>query len=334
VRIIRRVCNGARIRFIFLAFAAGCVALLDRGVERGLKNLNTKQSGPAAWRAFVALAGAALLVSGCATPPKDDPAAMDAYNQANDELEPTNRVIFDVNMTVDKYTLKPIAYVYKEVVPKEGRQAVGSFLDNLRTPVIFANDLMQGEWDRAWTTVVRFAANSTFGLGGLLDVAADMGYEKHDEDFGQTLAVWGVGEGPYLMLPLFGPSNPRDAVGRVVDAVLDPMTWVAPDWANYSRFGLTAVHVRAEHYDELNDLEKSSLDFYAAIRSLYRQKRNDEIRNGKPGAVPSLGVSPVGGGAELPMDEPEEPRAQAPVPAQPSVSVQSPIRATPVSLTQ
>jgi phospholipid-binding lipoprotein MlaA len=249
---------------------------------------------------------------------------MDAYNQANDGLEPTNRVIFDANMAVDRYTLKPVAFVYKEVVPKEGREAVGSFLDNLRTPVVFANDLMQFEWGRAWTTVVRFAANSTFGIGGLFDVAAGLGYQKHDEDFGQTLAVWGIQEGPYLMLPLFGPSNPRDALGRVVDSVLDPLSWVAPDWANYSRFGVSAIHYRAEHYDELNDLEKSSLDFYAAIRSLYRQKRNDEIRNGKPSAVPSLSISP--GGADLPMED------ERPAPP-PSAAAPAPITATPVSFT-
>jgi phospholipid-binding lipoprotein MlaA len=278
--------------------------------------------GTAAWRVPLALIGAVVLVSGCATAPTDDPAALEAYQQANDEAEPTNRVIFDVNMALDKAVLKPIAFVYKEGVPKEGREAVGSFLDNLRTPVIFANDLMQGEWDRAWTTVVRFAANSTFGVGGLLDVAADLGYAKHDEDFGQTLAVWGVAEGPYLMLPLFGPSNPRDAVGRVVDTVLDPIGWLAPGWANYSRYGTSAVHIRAEHYDELNDLEKSSLDFYAAIRSLYRQKRNDEIRNGVPGALPSLTISPVGGTAATPMEDPAQPRSE----------MRAPTEAAPVSL--
>jgi len=261
--------------------------------------------GPAARRFSVALIGATLLLSGCATPPKDDPAALEAFNQANDEAEPFNRTVFDVNMALDKAILKPIAFVYKEGVPMEGRQAVGSFLSNLRTPVIFANDLMQGEWDRAWTTLVRFAANSTFGIGGLVDVAQDMGFQKHDEDFGQTLAVWGVQEGPYLMLPLFGPSNPRDAVGRVVDMVLDPLTWYAPDWASYSRFGLTAVHSRAEHYDELNDLEKSSLDFYAAIRSLYRQKRNDEIRNGGTPELPGLLLT-------------QQPQAPAPIGATPA----------------
>jgi len=286
--------------------------------------LDTLLSGTAAWRVSAALCGALLLVSGCASPPENDPAAMEAYNQANDELEPTNRTIFDVNMALDKAILKPIAYVYKEGVPKEGREAVGSFLDNLRTPVILANDLLQGEWDRAWTTTVRFAANTTFGVGGLFDVAANMGYQKHDEDFGQTLAVWGVGEGPYLMLPLFGPSNPRDAVGRVVDMALDPVSWLAPGWANWTRFGVSGIHARAEHYDELNDLEKSSLDFYAAIRSLYRQKRVDEINNGKPSAVPSLGISP-GGVGEMPMEDPEEPSVQKTAPPA--------VKATPASLT-
>jgi len=285
-------------------------------------------TGTAAWRLPAALVGALLLVSGCATAPRNDPAAMDAYRAANDEFEPTNRVIFDANMTADKYTLKPIAYVYKEVVPKEGRQAVGSFLDNLRSPVILANDLLQGEWSRAWDTTVRAVVNSTVGIGGLFDIAAEWGYQKHDEDFGQTLAVWGVQEGPYLMLPLFGPSNPRDAVGRAVDLLFDPFSWLAPEWANWTRFGLSGIHARAEHYDELNDLEKSSLDFYAAVRSLYRQKRNDDISNGKNTAVPSLGISP--GGADLPMEDEEQqtpaPSAAAPAPA-PNVA------ATPVSLT-
>jgi phospholipid-binding lipoprotein MlaA len=246
--------------------------------------------------------GAALLLSGCATPPTGDPAAMEAFRQANDELEPMNRTLFDVNMSLDKAVLKPIAYVYKEGVPAEGQEAIGNFLANLRTPVILLNDLLQGEWTRAGDTIVRFAANSTFGLGGLLDVATHMGVPAHDEDFGQTLAVWGVEEGPYLMLPLFGPSNPRDAVGRVVDILTDPIGWFAPDPATYARFGTTATHTRAKHYDELNDLEKNSLDFYAALRSLYRQKRADEIRNGVPSATP-FGPSPLGAGGSMELDD-------------------------------
>jgi phospholipid-binding lipoprotein MlaA len=281
--------------------------------EKGVKILDKISCGTAARRFSFGLVGALLLLSGCATPPENDPAAMQAYRQANDELEPFNRTMFDVNMGLDKAVLKPVAYVYKEAMPREGREAIGSFLANLRTPVVLANDLMQGEWSRAGDTMVRFLANSTFGLGGLVDVASDMGFAKHDEDFGQTLAVWGVEEGTYLMLPLFGPSNPRDAVGRVVDLVLDPLTWFAPSPWGVVRFSTNATHNRAEHYDELNDLEKSSLDFYAAIRSLYRQKRNDEIRNGVPSAVPALAPSPLG--AESPFDKPMEPNAEAaPVP--------------------
>jgi phospholipid-binding lipoprotein MlaA len=274
--------------------------------------------GTAVRRFSFALIGAFLLVSGCATAPTDDSAAMEAYRQANDELEPFNRTVFDVNMGLDKAILKPVAYVYKEAMPQEGREAVGSFLSNLRTPVILANDLMQGEWGRAGDTFMRFLANSTFGLGGLVDVAADMGFPKHDEDFGQTLAVWGVQEGPYLMLPVFGPSNPRDAFGRVVDLAMDPLSWFAPSPWGMVRFGTTATHVRADHYDELNDLEKSSLDFYAAIRSLYRQKRNDEIRNGGTSELPGLFLtravspSPSPEAAQAsPFDRPE-PRTEAP----------------------
>ena len=263
----------------------------------------TTLGNPATRRVAGVLIGAALLISGCATPPENDPAAMETYRQANDQAEPFNRTVFDVNMGLDKAVLKPISYVYKETVPLEGRQAVTSFLDNLRTPVIFANDLMQGEARRAWTTLVRFVANSTFGIGGLIDVAADMGYAKHDEDFGQTLAVWGVGDGSYLMLPLFGPSNPRDAIGRVVDIILDPMTWFAPNYLQYARFGTEAVDSRTAHYNEIEDLEKNSLDFYAAVRSLYRQKRTDEIRNGVPTATP-FGPSPTGAGA--PMELPDQ----------------------------
>ena len=138
------------------------------------------------------------------------------------------------------------------------RDAVRDALRNLRTPVVLANDLFQGELDRAETTLVRFLINSTAGLLGLFDVAADWGYPYHDEDFGQTLAVWGVPEGPYVMLPLFGPSNPRDAVGLVVDFLTDPFNiWAANTdrhLAILARPGTRAVDTRAIHLTALVDL--------------------------------------------------------------------------------
>ncbi len=259
---------------------------------------------PAARRVLaIAVAGGLLALGGCATPPENDPAAMAAFKQANDPLEPFNRNMLKANLVLDDAVLKPIAYVYKETLPQFAQDSVDSFLHNLRTPVILANDLMQGSGDRAWTTVVRFAANTTFGLGGLIDVAADMGYPSHDEDFGQTLAVWGVEPGPYLMLPLFGPSNPRDAIGRIVDSVIDPISYLAPTSWQLGQFGAEAVDDRAMNYDAIEDLKKTSLDFYAAVRSLYRQRRADEIRNGAPTASGSGSPSPLSGEPESPATD-------------------------------
>ena len=169
-----------------------------------------------------------------------------------------------------------------EVVPDPLQTNVHNFLHNLRGPVIFANDLFQGELDRAGTTLLRFAMNSTFGILGINDFAAEVGIEKHGEDFGQTLATWEIESGPYLVLPIFGPSSPRHGVGLLADTLIDPFTWFTPFEFRLGRTLGTAVDKRARNFDQINDLEKNSLDFYSAVRSLYRQKRRDEIRNGAP----------------------------------------------------
>jgi phospholipid-binding lipoprotein MlaA len=169
------------------------------------------------------------------------------------------------------------------------RTGVSNVLNNMKSPVILANDLMQAEFARAGDTAARFAINSTLGVGGLGDPAADhFGIAKHGEDFGQTLAVWGVGEGPFLMLPLLGPSNPRDAVGFAVDSfVLDPFAWwvrVRSDdreLYSYLRLGLTALDARSANFEGIEDVERNSLDPYAALRSLYRQFRVKEINQGR-----------------------------------------------------
>ena len=144
---------------------------------------------------------------------RTDPEARAAYLEASDPLEPLNRAIFSFNLTLDKAILRPIATVYNAALPDPVRDGVRNFLNNLRTPIILANDVLRGEIGRAGDTVGRFLLNSTLGVGGLFDIASELGFDFHNEDFGQTLAVWGIGEGPYLMLPIFGPSNPRDAVG-------------------------------------------------------------------------------------------------------------------------
>jgi phospholipid-binding lipoprotein MlaA len=144
---------------------------------------------------------------------------------------------------------------------------------------------MQGEVDRAVVTIGRFAINSTAGLGGLIDVAAKMGIDGHREDFGQTLAVWGSGEGPYLMLPLLGPSNPRDVTGLVVDGFIDPVPYFVSTDVQLARTLVRGVDERERVLDALDEIERTSLDFYATLRSLYRQRRADEIRNGAQAPV-------------------------------------------------
>ena len=167
------------------------------------------------------------LLAGCATPPaSNDPEALEAYKEANDPLEPMNRYFFELNYAADELLFKPLAGWYYVALPNFAQDGVRNALRNVRSPVVLANDLFQGETDRAGVTVERFLVNSTMGVGGLFDIASRIGLDYHDEDFGQTLAVAGVGEGPYLMLPLLGPSNPRDAVGRAVDMLFDPLTYV------------------------------------------------------------------------------------------------------------
>ena len=240
-----------------------------------------------------AMLGLALL-AGCATPPSaSDPEALEAYKEANDPLEPMNRYFFELNYAADELLFKPLAGWYYVALPNFAQDGVRNALRNVRSPVVLANDLFQGETDRAGVTVERFLVNSTMGVGGLFDIASRIGLDYHDEDFGQTLAVAGVGEGPYLMLPLLGPSNPRDAVGRVVDMLFDPLTYVG--MFAVSNIGLAAdvvdgVDTRARNLKTLDEIRKGSLDYYATIRSLYRQHRNDEINNGR---TPADGAAPA-----------------------------------------
>lgn len=258
---------------------------------------------------LVACAG--LLMAGCATaPPPEDKAAVAAFNEANDPYEPFNRAMLDFNLALDKAILRPVTSVYLYVIPDPLQTNVHNFLQNLRGPVIFANDLFQGEFDRAGNTLLRFAMNSTVGILGINDFAAEAGIEKHDEDFGQTLATWEVESGPYLVLPIFGPSSPRDGIGLLADTLIDPFTWFAPFEFQLGRTIGTAVDKRARNFDQINDLEKNSLDFYSAVRSLYRQRRQDEIRNGAPTAI-----GPVPGGISGVLDgKSEDQQSKAPTP--------------------
>jgi phospholipid-binding lipoprotein MlaA len=227
----------------------------------------------------------ALLLAGCATrPPASEPEELAEFEQTNDPAEPTNRRLYAVHQGIDRVVLRPVAVAYRDVVPRPVRSGIRNVLGNLRTPVVLVNDMLQGEPRRAGDTLGRFFINSTLGLGGLFDVAgSEFGVPGHTEDYGQTLAVWGVGEGPYLFVPVLGPSNPRDLLGFGLGIASDPLTWVGQgatvNALTYGRVGATVVDTREDLIDVLDDVERTSLDSYATLRSAYRQRRAAEIRN-------------------------------------------------------
>jgi phospholipid-binding lipoprotein MlaA len=209
--------------------------------------------------------------------------AAEAQYDNNDPWEGLNRRLYAVNEGVDRVVLEPVARGYRAVTPGFFRAGVSNVLRNLRAPVIFTNDVLQGEFGRAGTTAARFGMNSTFGLLGLVDVAADAGLEHHDEDFGQTLAVWGVPSGPYIFVPIFGPTTLRDGVGRAADNGFDPLTYA--DFQNVEdvrtgRGVATGVSVREQLLDPIESVRSTSIDPYATIRNNYFLTRESAIRNG------------------------------------------------------
>ena len=241
-------------------------------------------------RLFISILVAAAL-SACATPPTD-PAARAEFERTNDPLEPMNREIFDFNLLADRFFIKPLAQGYIYIVPDKGRTAIHNVLQNMGEPIIFANNMLQGEFKRAHDTFARFLMNSTFGLGGMIDFATGAGLERQSGDFGQTLFSWGVPDGPYLVLPILGPSNPRDAVGMGVDGYADPWSFVFRNNdlvpVNWGRFGLNGIDLRALNIDTLDELQRNAIDFYAELRSLSRQHRAAELRHGEAAPLPDF----------------------------------------------
>jgi phospholipid-binding lipoprotein MlaA len=227
-----------------------------------------------------------LILTACAsTPPSPQALA------ANDPYEQTNRQMLVFNGKIDRYVVAPSFAVYFFLVPDPGRRGVHNFLGNISLPTIFVNDMLQGELTRGSQTAARFLINSSLGIGGLFDPARKMGIPGHGEDFGQTLAVWGVGEGPYLVLPFFGPSNPRDAAGLATDAAIDPTNFIHFKqhlWWSGAREYFTVLDLKGQTYQTIQDIQRSSVDYYASLRSLYRQLRDTEIRNGRPAAAKDL----------------------------------------------
>ena len=205
-------------------------------------------------------------------------------SEINDPLESVNRRIFAFNEVVRQHLLDPVVTGYNSVLPEVAREAIANALNNISEPVVLANDLLQGKFKRGFVTASRFVINTTAGVGGLFDVAKNLGIEEHEEDFGQTLATWGIGDGLYLVLPLLGPSNPRDAFGQIlVDPFFDPLGYYLDDQdleeVGYGLTALKGVVSYADVKDHMDGLKDTSVDFYGTIRSLHLQKRRLEILN-------------------------------------------------------
>ena len=199
-----------------------------------------------------------------------------------DPLEGINRAVFGFNNVADKIILEPAAKGYKKL-PNPVQSGIGNFLKNLKLPLVAVNQLLQGQGKNAAESTGRFLLNSTIGVFGLVDVADDFGLEQKEEDFGQTLATWGFGDGFYIVLPLFGPSNVRDTTGMIMTMMTDPVNAYASNqgeaWVIPLRTAANAVDQRSKIIDEVNALRDNSVDYYAAVRSSYYQNRKAAILN-------------------------------------------------------
>lgn len=234
---------------------------------------------------LLALAGMATVgLSACATGPDD----ASSVGDIPDPFERVNRVTFGLNQLVDGAIVRPAAQVYRGVVPDLARQGVTNFLRNLRSPIIIANQALQADWQGVEDATARMLVNSTVGLAGVFDVADHNGegIPFEGEDFGQTLAVWGVDHGAYIVLPLLGPSSVRDVGGLAVDYLADPVRLALEqhdaEWAGDIRPVLTVLSAREATIDATDELEASSIDYYAAVRSLYGQLRRAAVADGEP----------------------------------------------------
>ena len=239
---------------------------------------------PDAARTLRALSGGVLLaaafaLSGCATGPDAKP---------GDPLEPMNRQIFKFNDAADKYVARPIATGYVKVTPAPFRTAVSSFFSNIGDVGNFANNLLQLKITDATEDLMRIVINSTFGIGGLIDWATPAGLPKHDQDFGLTLGHYGVPAGPYLVLPLLGPSSVRDATNWIASYPLNPGTYLSTE-ADVSLFVMRFVSARADLLGATDILSQAALDKYAFVRDAYTQRRQYQLTGAANAELPNYG---------------------------------------------
>lgn len=259
-----------------------------------------------------ALALALLLPAACAQSPAGPQADTALATDPRDPLEPLNRHMLEFNLAVDDCCIRPVAMAYRDALHPWVRQRIRNVIATIEEPRIAANALLQGEPRVATETALRFVINATIGLGGMFDLAEIGGPPRRERDFGQTLHVWGVGEGPYLMLPVAGPSNPRDLAGLVADGFMNPISYFVPFWGNMVRGVVDGVDLREQNIEALDSLRAESLDLYARLRSVWQQQRDAEL--GRPPAEEP-------GGLDV-LDDPEADAATAPPPpaAQPAAA--------------
>jgi phospholipid-binding lipoprotein MlaA len=241
----------------------------------------------------------------------DDTLIASIEKGAYDPLEPVNRSFFALNRGIDYVLLDPVTRAYEFIVPLEGRRAVRRVFRNLSAPRTLANDILQLKFRDALVTTARFAINSTLGMAGLFDPAANFGLQRHEADFGETLARAGIGAGPYLVLPLLGPTTFRDGIGSAVDGFMVPQFWLLGHGSQLLLGSGDGLSLRDEHIGDLRHLKESSVDYYAALRSAYLLDREGEIRERLEDA-PSVEPASVSPQPETAPPAPAVPPAAAP----------------------
>ena len=233
--------------------------------------MNGKECAKGRWAAWLLAGVLGFAVTG-----------VQAGDNPRDPYEGFNRTMFTVHEALDRTVVRPVARGYDRAVPLPVKAGVGNFFGNVGDAWIGANNLLQGKPGDAGRDLARLLVNSTLGIFGLFDVASELGLEKHEEDFGQTLAVWGVGDGGYLFWPLIGPRSVRDTAGFVADAMVDPVGRVDPVRTRNSLRAVRIVDVRAGLLPSDRVVEEAALDRYAYIRDAYFQRRNNQIHDGRP----------------------------------------------------
>lgn len=245
------------------------------------------------FRTSAVLAAGAMALAGCATVTNPNPA---------DPIEGFNRSMYSFNDTLDKTVMTPVAKGYRFVVPEPARDMVTNFFSNIGDVYNFANNLLQLQVTAAVQDLMRLTINTVFGVGGLIDFASPAGLPKHSQDFGVTLGKWGLPDGPYLVLPLLGPSTVRDTVGMAGNMFIDPTSYIKPDWVSYTIYGVRLVNTRANLLDASNLLEAAALDPYSFTRDAYLARRKYLINGGASGnaALPNYDEEEGGAGAAVP----------------------------------